>query len=129
MIAVDTSVLIRYLVQDDPQQAALACRFLEEQLTPRDPGLVTVVSLCEIVWVLQRVYRLDMAAIRPIITGLIAAANLVVEHEAEVAMALDAKTGFADALLHFIGRELGAAKTMTFDRKFARLQGVELLGS
>ena len=60
---------------------------------------------------------------------MLATPNLVVEREAEVAGALEAGTSFADVLLHLIGRQLGARKTMTFDRKFARLEGVELLGS
>ena len=129
MIAVDSNILIRYLVQDHPAQAALAGRFLEEDLTPDCPGLVTIVALCETVWALQRVYKIDLATTRAIMKELAAAPNLVVEREAEVAMALDAGPGFADVLLHAIGRQLGAEKTMTFDRKFARLEGVELLGN
>jgi predicted nucleic-acid-binding protein len=129
VINVDTSVLIRYFVQDDPVQAPLASRFLEEQLTPQEPGLVTAVTLCEMVWVLRRIYGLGMAAIHPIIAGMIAAPNLVVEHETAAALAMETKAGFADALLHFIGRDIGAGKTVTFDRAFARLAGVELLGS
>ena len=129
MIAVDSNILIRYLVQDHPAQAALAARFLEEDLTPDCPGLVTIVALCETVWALQRVYKIDLATTRAIMKELAAAPNLVVEREAVVAMALDAGPGFADVLLHAIGRQLGAEKTMTFDRKFARLEGVELLGT
>lgn len=129
MIAVDSNILIRYLVQDHPAQAALAGRFLEEDLTPDCPGLVTIVALCETVWALQRVYKIDLATTRAIMKELAAAPNLVVEREAVVAMALDAGPGFADVLLHAIGRQLGAEKTMTFDRKFARLEGVELLGN
>ena len=129
MIVIDTSVLIRYLVQDDAEQAALANRLFEEQLSSASPGLIPVITLCETVWVLGRLYGLGAKDIEPIVTGLIAAPNLVVEHAQEVELAVVASAGFADALLHHIGRALGAEKTVTFDRKFARLEGVALLGA
>jgi predicted nucleic-acid-binding protein len=129
VIAIDSNILIRYLVQDDPAQATLATKFLEEELTAASPGLVTVVALCETVWALRRVYRVNLATIRSIMAELVAAPNLVIEHETEVEMALNAGAEFADVLLHSIAQYLGAAKTMTFDRKFARTEGVELLGS
>ena len=44
-----------------------------------------------------------------------------------VALALDMEGGFADALLHLSGLQAGAAGTITFDKKFARIDGVELL--
>ena len=127
MIAVDTSILNRYFVQDDPGQAALATSLLEQRLTPGEPGLITVVAIAETAWVLQRVYRQSWEEVRPIIAGLLDAPNLVVEHHREVAKALAATAGFADALIHYIGGDLGADSTFTFDKKFARLESVELL--
>lgn len=129
MIAIDTSVLVRYLAQDDPGQSAAANRLFEEKLTVAAAGLIPVVTLCETVWVLQKLYGQSAKAIRQIVAGLIAAPNLVVEHADAVEAALSAGAGFADALLHHVGKSLGASRTVTFDRKFARMDGVELLGS
>ena len=128
VIAVDSSVLIRYLAQDDEDQAALATRLFEHELTPADPGLVTVTALLETSWVLRRVYGQDWGAIYGIVARLIAAPNLVIEHADAVALAIEARARFADALIHLIGKQLGADRTITFDRKFARMDGVELLG-
>ncbi len=127
MIAIDASILVRYIAQDDPEQSALAARFLECDLTPEVPGLVTLTALLEMCWVLSRIYRQDWGAIRGIVAQFLAAPNLVIEQEKPVIHALAAEAGFADALIHYGGIGLGAISTMTFDRKFARLDGVELL--
>jgi predicted nucleic-acid-binding protein len=56
MIALDINVLVRYLVQDDPEQAALASRLIEDVLTPSEPGFVSLVVLAQTAWLLERVY-------------------------------------------------------------------------
>lgn len=43
MIGLDTNVLVRYLTQDEPRQAALATRLIEKRLTPQAPGFVGLV--------------------------------------------------------------------------------------
>ncbi len=127
MIAVDTSILIRYFVQDDAKQAALAVRLLEEGLTPSQPGLITSVAIYECSWVLQRIYKLDWDEVRAILVRLLASPNLIVEHQDEVAKALGTAAGFGDAMIHFVGKSLGCSKTLTLDKKFARLEGITLL--
>ena len=127
MIAIDSSVLVRYLTQDDEVQAARATRLFEHELTPAEPGLITVTALLETSWVLRRIYNQDWEAIYTIVARLLAAANLVIEHADAVALAIESRARFADALIHSVGKQLGADQTVTFDRKFARMDGVELL--
>lgn len=38
MIALDTNVLARYILQDDPDQSAAATALIEAQCTPEHPG-------------------------------------------------------------------------------------------
>jgi hypothetical protein len=57
MIGLDTNVLVRYLTQDDPDQAARATRVVEQELTADTPGFIGLVVLVETAWVLQRLYR------------------------------------------------------------------------
>ena len=45
MIGLDTNVLVRYLTQDDPEQAALATRVVERELTEDTPGFIGLVVL------------------------------------------------------------------------------------
>lgn len=127
MIAVDTSILVRYFVQDDPELSARATYLLEERLTANAPGLVTVVALQEMFWVLRRFYNQSAEQLRIILIELCNAPNLIVQHRDEVLEALGAPAAFSDALIHHIGSALGAGRTLTFDKKFARLDGVELL--
>ena len=127
MIAIDSSVLVRYLTQDDEAQAARATRLLEQELTETGPGLITVTALLETSWVLRRIYGQSWEAIYEIVVKLLGARNLVIENADSVALAIKSQTRFADALIHLIGRELGASRTITFDRKFAQMEGVDLL--
>lgn len=47
MIAVDTTVLVRYVMQDDPHQSARANALFETELSDRTPGFLTLVTLAE----------------------------------------------------------------------------------
>lgn len=129
MIAVDTNVLLRYIVQDDPDQSALAERFLERDLSSQEPGFVSLVAVCEIAWALERTYDLPRDAIADAIMGLTRTPQLEIEAE-DLVRAAAAQTRFtiADTIIHLVGQARNCAKTVTFDRKFARMEGVELLG-
>ena len=63
MFALDTNVLVRYLVQDDKHQTQKVTACIEA-LTPNRPAFVSTVVLCELCWVLKSAYgasRLDRA--------------------------------------------------------------------
>jgi predicted nucleic-acid-binding protein len=128
VITIDTNVLIRYIVRDDPVQAERARRLLQEQLTAEQPGLITVAAVAELCWVLRRGYRRSQEEVKSIVLELMQVEQLVFERaEAiEAALALPHQ-GVVDSIIHEIGMLLGSEKTVTFDRKFARLDGVELL--
>lgn len=127
MIALDTNVLVRYLVGDDANQAAVARRVIEETLTPSEPGFVSLIVLVELSWVLDRVYGCRVNQVALIFAELIASPTILVEQAAAVAVAIaQPHDDLADNLLHEIGKTHGCARTVTFDRRFARLPGVEL---
>jgi predicted nucleic-acid-binding protein len=128
MIALDTNILVRYLTQDDPAQSRAATRFIETELSSRRPGFVSSIVLCEIIWVLEECYHVERAELSRIVAALLASRELFVEHAAAARAAL-AHDGadLSDAVIHEVGRARRCEKTLTFDRKFARLDGVELL--
>ncbi len=127
MIAIDTNILTRHIMQDDVQQSPLASDLLENRLTSTHPGLITIVALCEMSWVLKRVYGRNAEDVRIVVQELLDAPNLIVEHTSEVSKALSSTVEFSDALIHHISCAHGSERTLTFDKKFARLPGVELL--
>jgi len=131
LIGLDTNVVIRYLVQDDPAQALAATRLIERSLSPENPGLITAVTLCEIVWVLAECYQADRARIESVIEGLLASRQVVVEEAEVVWRALrdwrEVTADFSDALIGRWVAALGGSKTVTFDRAAAKLPQFELL--
>ena len=62
MIGLDTNVLVRYVMQDDPRQSARATRLIES-FTGEEPGFVPLVAVLELVWVLSGSYGLSRAQI------------------------------------------------------------------
>ena len=131
MIALDTNVLVRFLVQDDPEQARLAGEVID-QLSEEAPGFVGREVLVELVWVLERAYRLGRAEIAGALDGLLASTELVIEGADEIGPALELYRndgfGFADLTIAAAARRAGAREVVTFDRKAARLPGMRLLG-
>ena len=56
MIALDTNVLVRFIVRDEERQTAAATRLIEDRCSAETPGLVSPIVLCELVWVLTSGY-------------------------------------------------------------------------
>lgn len=129
MIGLDTNVLVRYLVQDDPEQARRAADVIDG-LTQDQQGYVSLVTLVELYWVLRAAYAVGRAAALDTIDQLLGAAELVVDR-AEVAVigVHSARRGadFADAVIAELGRRAGCAETITFDCAAARLAGMRLV--
>jgi predicted nucleic-acid-binding protein len=127
MIGLDTNVLVRYVTQDDPIQSAKATAWIEERLTPENPGFISVVAMAETVWVLERTYGVADQDIAATIERLLQAEALVVENEQQVFAAMitlkENQGSFADALIAALGVEAGCSGTLTFDRRALRLPG------
>ncbi len=120
MIGLDTNVLVRYLAQDDPEQAEHATRIIEQDLSERIPGFIGIVVLVETVWVLQRLYRANAAEIRETVQDLLESRSIVLENRDVVARALVAaeagSCGFADAIIAASASSAGCSRILSFDR-------------
>ena len=130
MIAIDTNVLVRFLVRDNLEQAESA-RALLGTLTPEEPGFICREVLLEVVWVLERSYRLSRAQIANVLQGLLTSDDFIIESSTSVSTILDTyrngRDGFSDLMILAATGNAGANPLYTFDRRFARLDGVELL--
>jgi predicted nucleic-acid-binding protein len=124
MIGLDTNVLVRYLTQDDPDQAARATRMIEQELTADAPGFIGLVVLVETAWVLQRLYRASPEEIRETVTDLLGSSAIVVENRDVVARALAISKqngcGFADAIITASALHAGCEKVLSLDRGTVR---------
>jgi predicted nucleic-acid-binding protein len=121
VIGLDTNVLVRYIMQDDPVQSAKATAWIEKRLTAENPGFISVVAVAEAVWVLERSYGVADQDIAATIERLLQADVLVVENEQQVFAAMialkDNQSSFADALTAALGVKAGCSGTLTFDRR------------
>lgn len=132
MIAVDTNVLVRYLVGDEVEQAR-AARNLLEGLTPENPGFICREVAIEVVWVLERAYGFTRVQIADVFLELIATDSVVVEVADDVASAIfryrQGGVDFADLMILSAAERVGAAPLHTFDRRLARMNGAMLVDS
>jgi predicted nucleic-acid-binding protein len=129
MIGVDTNVLVRFLVQDEPKQSAAASA-LFESLAPDSPGFISTTVLVETFWVLKRAYKVGHGEIAEALVGLTSSEEVMVEQSDLTRQALRAAAqgyDFADALIALTGRERGCDFTATFDARASGLQGMKLL--
>ncbi len=130
MIAVDTNILVRYLVCDDQQQAE-AARTLLESLTAEQPGFICREVTLELVWVLERAYNFSRHRIANIVEELVSTEGLVFEAQDYVARSAiryrTVSAGFSDLMISSAAKRAGTDLLYTFDKKAARLERVMLL--
>lgn len=129
MTAVDTNVVVRVLVGDDPAQTRKAERAFVEHA--KGDGLyVSLVVLVEVAWVLSAAYDWDRATIHERLSRLVRTRGAHFEDLALVEIALEGyrvgKADLADYLIVSKARSVGAT-LLTFDRRLAREDGVTLL--
>lgn len=119
MIGIDTNVIVRYIVQDDPKQAKAATKLIEQVCSPENPGFLNHIVLCEIAWVLKRSYKQSKKSICQIIEQIIRTDRMVVEDIQLVWKALETfketKADFSDCLLGQRNLQAGCEYTSTLD--------------
>ncbi|MEI9993419.1 MAG: type II toxin-antitoxin system VapC family toxin [Rhizomicrobium sp.] len=118
MIA-DTNVLARAITEDHPTQSRIAKAALDDA----EAVVIGTSTLCELVWVLSRIYRISRDAIADAIRRLTNGANVIVNRAAvEAGLAtLDAGGDFADGAIAFEGRQMGGETFVSFDRRAVKL--------
>ena len=120
MIALDTNVLVRFLVKDDAAQMARARHLLERQLAAGERVFIGEVVVCETVWVLDSCYGLSREEIVAALRNLVRARQVVLASADRVAAALEAfaagKGDFADYLIREDALTAGCDQVATFDR-------------
>lgn len=131
MIALDTNVLVRFLVRDDESQAARARGLVERCLEAGDGCLVSNPVLCELEWVLESVYDASRKDVASAVRVLLSTPPFQVEDAGLTHRALQTyskgKGDLSDYLLGQVGRSRGARTTYTFDRDLRRAEGFTLL--
>jgi predicted nucleic-acid-binding protein len=132
LIALDTNILVQYLVREHSDQWELATDLIRA-LTIENPGFISREVALETVWVLHRVYRYSRNQIAATILHLIATEGITTEAADDVSLAINrfgqGVPDFADLMILAAARRNGASAVFTFDRRFSRLAGVRLVES
>ncbi len=131
MIGIDSNILVRLIVADDPKQTAAARDFIRDRCAPDDPGYISNVVLAEVAWILARGYGYGRGHTADAIERIMEIAQLQIESPTDVAAALadyrQGPAGFTDCLIGHLNRTAECTHTVTFDRKAAKLASFEML--
>ena len=126
MRAVDTNVLVRLLVRDDPKQLTAAEDFIA-------PGAwVSHLVLAETLWVLDAVYERTAEQIANAVERLLNHKQLTIQDAETISNALEQfkkrpALGFSDCLVLEVARKAGHVPLGTFDRNLSKLDGAKRL--
>lgn len=130
MIGLDTNVLVRYIVQDDPAQSARA-NSLIDSLTAEAPGFVALVSVVELLRILQSCYGARHDTLVSVLDLLLDSRELRIEQAEAVREALSrfriGQADFADCLIECCAAAAGCTTVLTFDPLAAREAGMRAI--
>jgi predicted nucleic-acid-binding protein len=130
MTGLDTNILVRIFIKDNPEQYRKVTEFLQS-LTPESPGYVSLIAMIELAWVLCSRYSLNKMQLIQCLERLLDYPELVIEDHAAVTLALHRfsqfNADFADCLIERLGHTAGCGETVTFDVDASRFAGMTLL--
>ena len=131
MKAVDTNILVRFLVRDDRKQADLVYRELKKTENDGNILFVPLLVVLETIWVLESVYDVSKREIIEAIDDLLLMP--VFEFEAQgvisrvIISARDSKLDLSDLLIAHSAKASGCKTVITFDKKASKSEYFELL--
>ena len=131
MAALDTNVLVRYVVQDDSGQLAAARRLIGRCVADGEPLFVPATVTLELEWVLRASFGYAKNDVLQVLSALFSAAELTFESERALEVALqlyrESTADFADCLHVALAAEAGQRPLWTFDKAAAKVSGAQLI--
>jgi predicted nucleic-acid-binding protein len=129
MIALDTNVLVRYLVADDAAQSARAAKRIATARRTGEPLFVSWVVVCELAWVLSVAYKTPKRELITVLRSLLSTRQLAFERDDQIESALDAyEVGggdFADYVIRAAALAHGCDTVLTFDKAHLKESGFD----
>lgn len=116
MIAIDTNIVIRYVVGDHPEQTVRSQKIIDEH-----DVFISITVVQEVAWVLRSIYHFPRAQIIHAFSIFAGMPTVTIEDASAVAKALDLFArgmDFADAL--HLTKAQHCEKFVSFDRKFIK---------
>ena len=131
MKALDTNVLVRFLVRDDERQASAAYKILKQAEADKQVFLIPLLVVLETIWVLEAVYSVKRNEILQAIDELLAMP--VLEFEAQpvirrvLSSAKESHTDLPDLLIAHSASDAGCERVLTFDKRASKNELFELI--
>lgn len=120
MIGIDTNILVRYLTQDNSEQAKVVEQLFNEYATSPQSVFINNIVLCELIWVLERGYKYSKESITKVIKHILSTKEFSFENQELLWLALNQysqkKLDFSDALIGEINKSASCTSTFTFDK-------------
>jgi len=127
MFGLDTNVLVRYLLRDDPVQAEQAKSAIEAAVLGGAPVIISLLTILETEWVLRSVAKLKKQEVITTFRMLLEVRDVKIEQEEILEEALyfyeKHNADFADCLMTSRYRNLGCTAMLTFDNGASKLPG------
>ena len=128
---IDTSAILRFLIQDDQLKAKAVENLIKTAASKGISLYVMPVTILEIVWVLEKVYKIPRKELRELAQAIINTPQLKVEDSEVFLNALkyyeEKNVKFADAVMSFQALNLGVDTVYTYDEKdFKRIDGLSV---
>ncbi|MBW2649768.1 MAG: PIN domain-containing protein [Deltaproteobacteria bacterium] len=131
MKALDTNVLVRFLVRDDKRQAETVYRIFKQAESDKEVLFVPLLVVLETVWVLESVYSIPRQDILDSINELILMPILEFEAQSAIlnfaASARETKVNLPDLLIAHSAKFSGCECVLTFDKRTSNCGLFELL--
>ena len=133
MAALDTNILIRYLVRDDEKQFLQATKLIRGAIRTGETLYVPVTVLLEVEWVLRTSFALSKAQVVAAISRLLSASELSIANETAIESALNLyqnhAADFSDCVHIALSHAAGESPLWTFDKAASKVKGAKLLTS
>ena len=131
MPALDTNVLVRFIVEDESAQFAAANKLVRECVAAGDSIFVPVTVALELEWVLRSNFGFSKQEVIQTLAQLLSSEELTFESEGACEAALSnyrqGPADFSDCLHTALAIAAGEQPLWTFDRAAAKVEGARLL--
>jgi predicted nucleic-acid-binding protein len=126
MVGVDTNVIVRFLIKDDPEHYRSALSILQHAKAENENVYISLIVLAEVSWVLKSVYKFSRRELHSALQDIISNPLFVLQEESAVEDALrwfsSGKADFADYLAGVMCKKASGSPLLTFDKNCSEKQ-------